>query len=317
MSRFAPACIPDDDRVLHEQFFFESHCHHQLQTYYPEESLLDASRDDLVSCWSDPPLLLKKLQEALPFGRITAPWDFKTFCDQVLEQISSYSLEQFLYWHLAQSTTVNNHPAETVLLWVKDDYLWFIHIPPCCQEYIQHILAGEHLRFIEQFHLNYDQIQINFQELHLVTGEEDSYDLVIPNGVKYTYKWDTEVWETTLQNCDSFIDPEVFHCPPETPEDQELLEFAEAIELRNQDTCAVTAAQIPNPWNENLPPSSPPSPSTSEVSGWNNSNNQWPVYHCCWCTKEVCDCGFCPDTPPTPPSVVLWSPGNNYLPFRE
>ena len=317
MSRFAPVHIPEDERILREQFFFESHRHHQLQTYYPEESLVDASRDELVSCWSDPPVILKKLREELPFGRVTAPWDFETFRDQVLERISSYSLEQFLYWHLAQSATVNNHPAETVLLWVKDDYLWFIHIPPCRQEYIQCILAGERLRFIERFHLNYDQIQINFQELRLVTRGEDSYDLVITNGVEYTYKWDTEVWETTLQNCDNFIDPEVFHHPPETPEDQELLEFAEAIDLRNQETCTVATAQIPNPWSEDLPPSSPPSPSVSEVSGWNNSNNQWPVYCRCWCTKEVCDCGFRPDTPPTPPSVVLWTPGNNYLPFRE
>ena len=247
MSRFTPVHIPEDERVLHEQFFFKSHCHCQLQTYYPETSLLDVSRDELVSCWSNPPLILKKLREELPFGKVTAPWDFETFRDQVLERISSYSLEQFLYWHLAQSATVNNHPAETILLWVKDNYLWFIHIPPRRQEYIQHILAGEHLRFIKWFHLNYDQIQINFQELCLVTRDEDSYDLVITNRVEYTYKWDTEVWETTLQNRDNFINPEVFHCPPETPEDQELLEFAEAIDLQNQETCAVATAQIPNP----------------------------------------------------------------------
>ena len=90
---------------------------------------------------------------------MTAPWDFKPFKeDQALEQISSYCLEQFLYWHLAQAATVNNYPAKTVLLWVKDDNLWFIHIPPQQQEYIQHILAGECLRFIECFHLNYDQM---------------------------------------------------------------------------------------------------------------------------------------------------------------
>ena len=146
-----------------------------------------------------------------------------------------------------------------------------------------------------------------------MTREEDSYDLVITNGVEFTYKWDTEVWETMLQNNDNFINPEVFHYPPENPEDQELLEFAEAIELCNQEIQAVATAQIPNLWSKDLPPSSPPSPSASEVSGWNNSINQWPVYHHSWCTKEVCDCSFQPDTPPTPPSVVLWTETTIYL----
>jgi hypothetical protein len=28
----------------------------------------------------------------------------------------------------------------------------------------------------------------------------------------------------------------------------------------------------------------------------------------------VCECGFRPRTPPTPEGIVLWAPGNNYLP---
>ena len=40
VSIFAPVHIPEDERVLCEQFFFESHHHCQLQTYYSKESLL-------------------------------------------------------------------------------------------------------------------------------------------------------------------------------------------------------------------------------------------------------------------------------------
>ena len=91
--------------------------------YYLEESLFDTSRDDTVSCWSDPPLILWKLYEQLPFGHIISSWNFDTFQYQVLDKISSYSQEQLLYWHPSQATTVNNYPAETVLLWVKNDFL--------------------------------------------------------------------------------------------------------------------------------------------------------------------------------------------------
>ena len=318
MSNFVPIRIPEDERVRREQNLFETHRHRQLATYYPESSLCDASQEEVISCWSDPPLILKKLRDILPFGHVTASWDFNDFQDQVLDKVSDASQEQLLYWHLSAAATLNNYPAETALLWTKDDYLWFIHIPPRRQEYIRRILAGERLRYLERFHLNYDQIQVNFQELRLVTrpGTQDQYDLVITEGVEFTYKWDSSFWETSLQNHSRFIDPEVFHQPPDTPDDPEIIEFADAIRIRN-DEIRQSWLEPPPLEEGSLPPSSPPSIPTASVSGWGDTANQWPTYQHCWCRKEVCDCNYRPDTPPTPPSVVLWAPGSSHLPFRE
>ena len=271
--------------------------------------MCDASQDEAVSCWSDPPHILTKLRDLLPFGKVTFAWDFSDFKDQTLEKIAEASLEQLLYWHLADATTVNNYPAETSLLWTKDDYFWFIHVPPNRQEFIRRIQEGDRLRYLERFHLNHDQVQVTFQELRLIS-REGQHSLVITEGVEFTYKWDSAFWETSLQNNQPLVDPSIFHLPPVQPDDPEILEFAAAAQFREEERNR--QVQVPS-----LPPSSPPTPSTSSVSGWGDTSNQWNSRVPCWCKKEVCDCGYRPDTPPTPPSVVLWAPGQNYLPFRE
>ena len=53
--------ILEQEQVRRAQANFESHRERQLQTYYPEETLDDASQDPLVESWSDPPLVINKL----------------------------------------------------------------------------------------------------------------------------------------------------------------------------------------------------------------------------------------------------------------
>ena len=128
MSLFAPSCIPEAEHVRCSQALFETHCLCQLRAYYPEESLFNTSTCDLIDCWIDPPTLLSKLCDLLPFGQVTYSWDFKTFKNNDLAHIAEVSQEQLLYWHLADSTTVHNLPTESLLLWNKDNYLWFLHV---------------------------------------------------------------------------------------------------------------------------------------------------------------------------------------------
>ena len=302
MSLFAPSRIPEAERVRRSQALFETHRLRQLRTYYPEESLFDASTSETIDCWSDPPILLNKLYDLLPFGQVTYSWDFDTFRNIDLARIAEVAQEQLLYWHLADSTTVHNLPCESLLLWNKDDYFWFLHVSLNKEEITRRILEGEHIRYLEKFSLNYDQIQVTFQELRLVTQGSD-HILAITEGIEFTYKWDSTSWEVTLENPDqSLVDPRIYHLPPDAPTDPEILEFA--------------AARLPtNP--SSLPPSSPPSLIGDSVSGWGDPPNPWINRQSCWCEKEVCTCGYRPDTPPTPPSVVLWAPGSLYLPFRE
>ena len=298
-----PVRLQEGERLRRAHNFFETHRLLQLRTYYPETSLFDASQCDIIDCWSDPPFLLNKLRDLLPFGKVTYQWDYEDFQNIDLARIAEAAQEQLLYWHLSEATTVNNSPAESILLWTKDDHFWFIHVPPQRQELIRRIRAGERVRYLERFSLNYDQVQVTWQEIRLVTRGTE-FHLAIVEGKEFTYKWDSSNWETTLENPDHrLIDPQVYHLPPDTPDDPEILEFAEA--------------RAPPPLVETpLPPSSPTSISTESVDGWGEPN-LWNGPRRCWCAKEVCDCGYRPDTPPTPPSVVLWAPGNAYLPFTQ
>ena len=109
---------------------------------------------------------------------------------------------------------------------------------------------------------------------------------------------DNILLETTLENPDHrLVNLEVHHFPPASLEEVSLLRFS--------NKGATT---------QELPPSSPPSPSPSSADHWEEQPAlTLPVvtHTECWCEKE--DSGTCgyeyPNTPPTPPYIVLWEPG--------
>jgi hypothetical protein len=54
---------------------------------------------------------------------------------------------------------------------------------------------------------------------------------------------------------------------------------------------------------------------TKLCSGWSDvTSNQWNSRAVCWCSKEAFSYNYHPATPSTPSSVVVWSPGQAYLP---
>jgi hypothetical protein len=139
---FLPPAIAEEERVRRAQALFETHRQYQLQLYYPPESLYDTTEDPLVDSWMGPPLILKKLRDLLPFGQTIRPEFFNNFTTLTLPEIAAAGREQLLYWHLADATTVNNCPAESILLWNSDDAFWFLHVAPREEELIQSILDG-------------------------------------------------------------------------------------------------------------------------------------------------------------------------------
>jgi hypothetical protein len=302
VSGLFPTRISEDERVRRAQVFFETHRLRQLQTWYPEETLIDVSRSELIDCWSNASKLLKDLYNLLPFGEALLPSQFEELVDQDLPKISRVAQEQLLYWHLSSATTIANHPVENILLWNKDDYFWFYHIPPREIELIAQILNGRRIRYLERFRLDYTEIQLTFQEIRLAS-HANGHRLAITEGREYTYKWANNTWENTLENPDQrLVDPRILHLPPDAPSDPAIIDFANTRRFFEE---------------EQLPPSSPPSPTTSDslATGWGVTSDQWNRTTSCWCSgKEICDCGYRPDTPPTPPSVVLWAPGQAYLP---
>ena len=114
------------------------------------------------------------------------------------------------------------------------------------------------------------------------------------------------------------MDPEVHHFPPERLEDISVSRFTSASEPLVQEQEPVEERLL----DQDLPPSTPPSPSPpSSADYWEEEPEPTlpVVYRAeCWCKNkeiDICTCGSRrPETPPTPPSVVLWTPGAYYLP---
>ena len=120
--------ILEQEQVRRAQANFESHHERQLQTYYPEETLVDVSQDPFVESWTNPPRVLRKLRELLPFSQVLGSQEYDYLVDQMLPRIVEAAQEQLLYWHLSSVTNVYNYPADAVLLWNSDTYLWFLQV---------------------------------------------------------------------------------------------------------------------------------------------------------------------------------------------
>ena len=304
--------ILEQDRVRRAQENFERHWEWQLQTYHAEDTLVDVSQDPLVESWTDPPFVLRKLRELLPFSQVLGSQEYDYLVDQTLPRIVEAAQEQLLYWHWSSATNVYNYPADAVLLWNSDTYLWFLQVYPEQDSLVRRILRGERIKYLERFRLDYSEIQLSFQEIRLVT-QEGNHRLVITEGREHMYQWTRSYWETTLENPDHrLVNLEVHHFPPASLEELSLSRFSSK--------GATTQEQV----NErllyqDLPPSSPPSPAPSSAAHWEEQTAPTlPVIiqTDCWCEKEdICTCSYkYPDTPPTPPYIVLWEPGAFVLP---
>ena len=339
--------ISEEERHHRSHVLFESHRERQLATHFPENSLVDLRSSVRVDCWGENPTVVRRLTELLPFGTALLPGEYEDFISNTLSQIPSAAQDQLLYWHLADHPMSLNYPIESILLWNNDTYLWSRHFPPRERDITFRILNGERVHFLEQVRLDHAQIQVTFQEIRLITQEDDHTRPVITEGRELTYRWLDNRWEISLDNPDQrLINPRVFHFPQEDLEEEEPTDlqrvftapeitepsrntFHEQLreEIRQEQAQELLLEESQEQLQEeslpvqeqlleeSLPPSTAPYTPRSDV-GW-ESTSQWGFLpSVCWCNKEVCDCGYRPDTPPTPPSVVLWAPGQTYLPAR-
>ena len=112
---------------------------------------MNISEEEVVDCWSDSPLILKKLRDLLPFGQVQSNSQFQDFINQDLQQVAEAAQEQLLYLHLAKTTTVHNLPAKSLLLWSNDDHFWFHHMALRRGLLVTQILQGEQICWLEHF----------------------------------------------------------------------------------------------------------------------------------------------------------------------
>ncbi len=127
------------------------------------------------------------------------------------------------------------------------------------------------------------------------------------------------MWEVTLDNPDHRINnPAYYNLPPQNPQDldfvQEQLRLWEEeyrlilarIDKLDTTTSGWSTPPAPRWWSTPPIPPRSPSPPIPTIN--------WFAQAECSCKLEVCTCGYRPTTPRTPSPIVLWRPGDSFLP---
>jgi len=329
-----PQPISLEERRLRSQVLFETFRSRLLEYHYHPQDLVQALEDPLFDIWSHGDnILVRALRNLLPFGRHLVRSDLDHFVDHTLELISRTAIEQLFYWQLAGTTNSLNEPLEHVVLTENETQFWNQYVPQNLPVIQGLLYENQHVYYLTRFYLTHDRIEIEFSEIRISTRPEPGRTtqsfpltshpprLVITDGREYSYRWDTQVWTNSLRNPDQrILNPITYHLPPLVPQN---IAFAQrnitppgaAIDpevLEALQTVLNDLPQISLPDEESLPSSSPPN---TPASGWTIPTEPYnPHYDQCWCTKEVCTCGYRPDTPPTPPEIRLWRPYDDTLP---
>ena len=307
--------VPDSVRAERLQQNFELHRISFLEAYFPEGSIVNTTFDHQLDNWSSCQQVVRSLRNLLPFGRHLEQWELDTFISSSLVPLVAAAREQLLYWHLTQATNDLNDPIDLLILTEEPRLFWEESVPPFSGEIRNNLHNANRVHYLTQFLLSNQKIEVTFNEIRLVnspvagTGLTFNLreELVATDGIELSYKWQDRVWETTLRNPDpNLINPEEFHRPNLVPAP---VATVAAATVRNEIESRPVLPRTPSP----LPPSSP---GTSVWNDWGVEPRYWNTDRC-RCKKEVCDCGYRPDTPPTPPNIVLWAPRFVTLPYNE
>jgi len=323
-----------EERRLRSQVLFETFRSQLLRLHFPAQDLVQALEDPLFDIWSHGDnILVRALRNLLPFGRHLTRSDLDHFVDHTLEQISRTAIEQLFYWQLAGTTNSLNEPLDHVFLTENETQFWNQYVPQNLPSIQGLLYEDQHVYYLTKFDLDHGRINIEFSEIRISTRPEPGRTtqsfplatnpprLVITDGREYSYRWDTRVWTNSLRNPDQrILNPITYHLPPLAPQSLAFAQrnitppLAATIDPAILDPEALENAlndlpQISLPREETLPPSSPPETTTS---AW--SYPAEPYYEHCWCNKEICTCGYRPNTPPTPPEIRLWKPYDDTLP---
>lgn len=334
-----PRPISVEERQLRTQALFDTFRSQLLRLHFPPQDLVQALEETNLDIWSHGDnIIVRSLRNLLPFGRHLVRSDVDTFVDHTLQHISRAALEQLFYWQLAGTTNSLNEPLEHLILTEEENQFWCQYVPQNSRIILDLLYSEHHVYYLTRFYLTHDRIEIGFSEIRISTRlapgqppqnfplNEYPPRLVITEGREYSYRWNTQIWTNSLRNPDqSIINPLVYYFPPLAPQ---------SIAFAYRNTTPPVSAVLEPPHTlldpealvdalrdfpetlpgreETLPPSSPRETSTSV---WSEPQEDWNPHPLrCRCAKEVCDCGYRPDTPPTPPDIHLWRPHSQTLP---
>jgi hypothetical protein len=313
----------NEQRALRTQELFETFRTNLLSLYFPRELLIQLHNDPLVDCWSDANLITANLRTLLPIGRFITQEELGIFVDTKLPQIRDASREQLWYWHLSAATTSLNEPLDRLVVTPDEDRFWFHYVYDRIVQIREFLEEGTHLFWLDRFILDHRSIEIGFNEIRLSTLYSHAlpahlaalapYYLVVTDGRDFHLNWQEGHWNTTLRNPDpSLINPRDHTLAPVIPESYTLRVPIAPVPPPIGPTITVTAPPAQPDDDETLPPSD----DDNSHDGW-NSPQPWTNHITnCWCRGELCTCGYRPDTPPTPPGIVLWTPRDANLPYQ-
>ena len=313
-----------EQRAVRTQELFETFRRDLLEVHFPRSHIIQLHQDPLVDCWTDACRVTVNLRTLLPFGRFITQQELQLFVDRDLPQIRTTSREQLWYWHLAANTTHLNQPFDRLVISPDEDRFWHSYVYSHLAQVKTHLEQGTHLFWLDRFILDHQSIEIGFNEIRLSTHYSHAlpahlavlapYTLVVTDGREYHLTWTEGHWNSTLHNPDpNLIDPLEYTLAPVIPasvalsnalvEEGAILEPTPTVAEPTEDSTLPPSDDDDEGW-------ATPEPS---LVGWGTAVHR--ITHC-WCRGELCTCGYRPDTPQTPPGIVLWNPRSSYLPHQ-
>jgi hypothetical protein len=216
--------LPHEETALRVFNAFSIHRRQVLDDFWDESEFIQIRLEPTVETWSPPTQLLRSLWRYIPFGRHLAPEDYDDVINN-LHLLKEQAREQLFYWYTAGplATNLQGSPVDSLTLFIESERFWFQHIAPIQQYLKDQIHQGRRIRYLERFHLDYDRIELSFNEIRISQIQfgtlppiiQAPYRLVICPGREHTFRWPTNFWETGLENPDSnLVNPTEYRLPP-------------------------------------------------------------------------------------------------------
>ena len=250
-------------------------------------------------------------------------------------QLCLQARTQFLYWYLARTNTgTSRSPITHLAIYYESDQFWFNHIANYRNNIINRLLVDENqVFFLQRFTLTHTFLELEIGELRLVsppyttapasaesTNFRAAHGLVHIPGSTYNLEFSENTHPTSpLWNLThSYTDPQLVN-PSQpyyfTPSSSGNPEFPRNVqEPINYYLPFIDSDSLPS--NSGYPScrSTPtPTPWEAPAPGWTSHNPYRTAIFPCACTGEFHTCSTRPDTPPTPPHLTLWTPGDLHL----
>jgi len=170
----------------------------QVQSQLP--SLVDLRDQVQLMYWSEHHFIVQTLLDQLPFGEILGSYRFYQYVDYQLPSLLEAARRNLLYWILANIRQYNRNPADQISLFYNETFLWHYSAPAFWEEIITQIRQGNRVRFLSWFLLSQTQVQVEFNEIQLLTTGPIGYQFIYTDSKEYSYSFNTTLWETTIQN---------------------------------------------------------------------------------------------------------------------